>query len=203
MTLEQSKFIRPIDTAVVKLFLECYPDLSLYLHWLLKTKKPEQQTNTFWIPAPENLSKTEDHAPIPIRILKKLYDINVKEKLNAKNDVERRTKFLEVFDWNSTLRSAARRQSVQEILFEYHYIFVRHIMDIGIKLKFKLKLTAIDKKSSYRQNQPMPIHLTADIFAELTLLHKNGMITVLLFSKYASPIYAERKANGKLRLPDD
>ena len=32
-------------------------------------------------------------------------------------------------------------------------------------------------------------------------MHKYGVITVLSFSKYASPVFAQRKPNGKLRLP--
>ena len=35
---------------------------------------------------------------------------------------------------------------------------------------------------------------------ELALLQKYGNITTLPFSKYASPIFAQRKPNGKLRL---
>ena len=35
---------------------------------------------------------------------------------------------------------------------------------------------------------------------ELALLHKYGIITTLAFSKNASPIFAQRKPNGKLRL---
>ena len=35
---------------------------------------------------------------------------------------------------------------------------------------------------------------------ELALLHKYGIITTLPFSKYASPIFAQRKPNGRLRL---
>ena len=35
---------------------------------------------------------------------------------------------------------------------------------------------------------------------EIALLHKYGIITTLPFSKYASPIFAQRKPNGKLRL---
>ena len=34
----------------------------------------------------------------------------------------------------------------------------------------------------------------------MALMHKYGIITVLPFSKYASPIFAQRKPNGKLRL---
>ena len=46
----------------------------------------------------------------------------------------------------------------------------------------------------------MPIHLKEDLIVELALLHKYGIITVLPFSKYASPIFEQRKLNGKLRL---
>ena len=35
---------------------------------------------------------------------------------------------------------------------------------------------------------------------EVVLLHKYGIITTLPFSKYASPRFAQRKANGKLLL---
>ena len=46
----------------------------------------------------------------------------------------------------------------------------------------------------------MTIHLKEDLIVELALIHKYGIITVLPFSKYASPIFAQRKPNGKLRL---
>ena len=46
----------------------------------------------------------------------------------------------------------------------------------------------------------MPIHLKEDLIVELALMHKYGIITVLPFPKYASPIFAHRKPNGKLRL---
>ena len=46
----------------------------------------------------------------------------------------------------------------------------------------------------------MPIHLKEDLIVELGLMHKYGIITVLPFSKYASPIFAQREPNGKLRL---
>ena len=49
----------------------------------------------------------------------------------------------------------------------------------------------------------MPIHLKEGLIFELALMHKYGIITVLPFPKYASPIFAQRKPNGKLRLPVD
>ena len=66
--------------------------------------------------------------------------------------------------------------------------------------EFKVKLTPRDDKAVYSQNLPMPIHLKEDLIVELALMHKYGIITVLPFSKYASPIFAQRKPNGKLRL---
>ena len=49
----------------------------------------------------------------------------------------------------------------------------------------------------------MPVRLKEDLIVELALMHKNGIITVLSFSKYASPIFAQRKPNRKLRLLAD
>ena len=66
--------------------------------------------------------------------------------------------------------------------------------------EFKVKLTPNDDKSVYSQNLPMPIHPKKGLIVELALMHKYGIITVLPFSKYASPIFAQRKPNGKLRL---
>ena len=66
--------------------------------------------------------------------------------------------------------------------------------------EFKVKLTPKDDKAVYSQSLPMPLHLKEDLIVELALMHKYGIITVLPFSKYASPIFAQRKPNGKLRL---
>ena len=63
-----------------------------------------------------------------------------------------------------------------------------------------MKLTPKDDKAVYNQNLPVPIHLKEDLVVEPTLMHKYKIITVLPFSKYASPIFAQRKLNGKLRL---
>ena len=46
----------------------------------------------------------------------------------------------------------------------------------------------------------MPIHLKEDLIVELALMHKYGIMTDLPFSKYASPISAQRTPNGKIHL---
>ena len=92
------------------------------------------------------------------------------------------------------------KQAVEDILVEHHDIFARLRMDIGLNTELKVKLTPKDDKAVYNQSLPMPIHLKEDLIVELALMHKYGIITVLPFSKYASPIFAQRKPNGKLRL---
>ena len=73
-------------------------------------------------------------------------------------------------------------------------------MDIGMNTEFKLRLSPKDDKAVHSQNLPMSIDLKEHLLVELALMHKHGIITVLPFSKYASPIFAQRKPNGKLRL---
>ena len=75
-----------------------------------------------------------------------------------------------------------------------------HRFDIGMNEEFKVKLTPKDDSPAYSQSLPAPINLKEDILVELAMLHKYGIITTLPFSKYASPIFAQKKPNGKLRL---
>ena len=199
VTPEQSKFIKPVDMGVLSMIPEGDPDLITYLTELLRRNKPEQQTNTFWFPTPENHGNTNEHTPIQTRILKDLCELQQK-KLNPKDDSESRIKFLKRFDWTDTLLTETEKQAVEDILVEYHDIFARHRMDNGMNTEFKVRLTPKDNKAVYRQNRPMPIHLKEDLIVELALMHKYGIITVLPFSKFASPIFSQRKPNGKLHL---
>ena len=67
-------------------------------------------------------------------------------------------------------------------------------------MEIKVIFTPKNDKAVYSQSLPMPIHLKEDLIVELALMHKYAIITVLPFSKYASPIFAQRKHNEKLRL---
>ena len=200
VTPEHSKFIKPVDMAVLSVIPEGEPDLITYLTELLRTNKPDQQTNTFWFPTPENPGNTEEHTPIQTRILNELRELQQKEKLNPKDDTESRIEFLKRFDWTDTLLNEDEKHAVEDILVEYHDIIARHRMDIGMNTEFKVRLTPKDDKAVYSQSLPMLIYLKEDIFVELFLMHKYGIIGVLPFSKYASPIFVQRKPNGKLRL---
>ena len=46
----------------------------------------------------------------------------------------------------------------------------------------------------------MLIQLKRDLTIELALLHKDGIITVLPLWKHATPIFEQRKPNGRLHL---
>ena len=203
VTPEQSKHIRPVDMAILSMIPLGDHDLTAYLNELLRTNKPETQNNTFWFPNPENPGKPEDHTPIQTRILKELNELNDKEKLNPQESTESRNKFLKRSDSTDTLLTETEKQAIEDILVDYHDIFARHRMDTEMNTEFKVKLTPKNDKAVFIQNLPMPIHLKEDLFVELAVMHKFGIITVLPFSNNANPIFAQRKPNGKLRLVVD
>ena len=66
--------------------------------------------------------------------------------------------------------------------------------------EFTVKPTPKDDSPAYSQSIPTPVNLKEDILVELALLQKYGIITTLPVSIYASPIFAQKKPNGKLRL---
>ena len=171
------------------------PDLITYLTELLRKNKPDQQNNTFWFAIPENPGNTEEHTPIQTRILKELRELLQKGKLNPKEDIESQMEFLKRFNWTNTLLTEDEKQAVEDILVEYHNIFARHRMDIGMNTEIKVRLTPKDDKVVYNQSLPLPIHLKEDLIVELILMHKYGIITILPFSTFA-----QRKPNGKLHL---
>ena len=183
--------------AILSMVPQGDPDLNADLNELLRKNKPEQQNNNFWFPTPENPGKSKDHTPIQTQILKKLIKLKDKEKLNPQESTESRKKFLKQFDWTDTLLTETRKHGYEDILVNYHDFFARHRMDNGSNTEFKVELTPKDDKAVYSQNLPMPSHLKKDLFVEIVLMNNYGSITVVPFSKYASPIFAQRELNGK------
>ena len=92
---------------------------------------------------------------------------------------------------------------IEALLVESHDIFARHRFDIGAKEEVTVKLTPKHESPSYSQSLQTQVNLKEDILVELALLLNYDIITTLPFSMYASPIFAEKKLNGKLRLLDD
>ena len=79
VTPEQSKFIKPVDTAILSMNPEGDPDLITYLTELLRTNESDQQNITFWFLTPEKSGNGEDHTPIQTRILKELHELQKKK----------------------------------------------------------------------------------------------------------------------------
>ena len=69
-----------------------------------------------------------------------------------------------------------------------------------MKDKFKINLTPTKDEPAYAQGLLCPINLKEDLAVELALAQYYGIITTLPFSKYANPIFTQRKPNGRLRL---
>ena len=89
---------------------------------------------------------------------------------------------------------------IENFLVAFYDIFARHRFYIGVIEEFIIKLTPKDNSPAYTQSQPTPVNHKDDTLVELALLHKYGIIRTLPFSKYASPISAQKNPNGKLRL---
>ena len=142
--------------------------------WLSYSERINQISKTILsgFQDPKILATTEDHTTIQTRILKELCELQQKEKLNPKDDIESLMEFFKRFDWTDTLLTETEKQAVEDILVEYHDIFARHRMDIGMNTDFKVKLTPKDDKAVYSQNLPTPIHLQEDLIVELALMHE-------------------------------
>ena len=80
-----------------------------------------------------------------------------------------------------------------------HNLLATHRLQIMMNTEFKVKLTPKDDKAAYSQNLLLPIQLKEDLIVEMVLFYSFKTITVLTFSKYASPIF-QRKPNGTLPL---
>ena len=201
LTPEQTKHIRPVNpTSVRHLLNNNHDDRIHYINCLLKTWKTDEVNETYRFQAQQNLGNEKDNTPIQTRILNELRELEQLENLNPLEDTNSQDQFLSNFHWTDFTLQMDGKQTVEDLILEFHDIFARHRFDIGIKTKFKVQLTPLDNKPAYSQSLLAPINLKDDILVELALLHKYDTITTLLFSKYASPIFAQRKPNGKLRL---
>ena len=180
-----------------------YDDAIHYTNRLLKTSKTDQLNETDWFPTPQKPSIEHEHTPIHTCNLNELRELEQLEQKTIRSYINCRDQFLSKFDWkNSTLRLDAK-QAVEDLLVEFHDIFARHRCDIRIDTVFKKQLRHLDNRPAYSQSLPSPINLKDDILVELALLHKYGIITTLPSSRNDSPMFAQNKTNGKLRLVVD
>ena len=201
LTPEQMKYVKPIDPVTTWHLLQDNPENSAYYaSSLIKSPKTDDNSEHYWFPTPEHPGDIQTHTPIQQRSLKALQNLQELEKLNPQDDLESRKQFLANFDWADSTLNPTEIAQIEDLLVEFHDFFAQHRFDIGMNEDFKIKLTPKDNSVVYSQSLPTPINLKEDILVELALLHRYGIITTLPFSKYASPIFAQKKPNGKLRL---
>ena len=200
LTPEQIKHMQPVDPAMFSIMIQHEDTTEIYINELLQVPSQDLDQESYWFPTPDDPGDPTTYTPIQQRIYNELLELKQLEQLNPQDNEESRKSFLPNFDWTDTTLNADERNQIEEILMEFHNIFARHRFDIGTNREFKVKLTPNDNRPAYSQSLPTPINLKDDITVELALLHKYGIITTLPFSKYASPIFAQRKPNGRLRL---
>ena len=164
------------------------------------TRIPEKTKGRVWFPVPGLCPDPSKLEGVPKMIYDQLEKFMKAEKLNPLDDEESRKEFLSFFTWEGTLFSPADRARVEEILVEYHMIFGRHRMDVGKNDSFKIKLTPENDTPVYAQSPPTPLHIKDELLVELALMQYYDIITTIPYSKYSSPIFAQRKPSGKLRL---
>ena len=100
--------------------------------------------------------------------------------------------FLERLDRTDTFLTEAEKQAIENYLVDYRGIFAWHRMDVGMNKEFQNEFTLKKDKAVYSQTLPMPTHLKKDLIVELALIQKYGIITVLPFPKYKSPVFVEK-----------
>ena len=201
VTPEQMKYVKPVDQHSTWHLLQNEQEKAAhYVNSLIKLNRNTKNSENYWFLTPENAGNSDEHKPIQKKFLGESHALQDLETLDPTKDKDSRTNFLANVDWKDSTLTPGKIERVDEILVEFHDIFERHRFDIGLNEVSKVKLTPKESSPAYCQSLPAPINLKEDILLELGKLHNYGTITTLPFSNYASPIFAQKKPNWKLRL---
>ena len=196
-TPHQAANITPMPVEHLKLITDHPDDAAAVINQLFVN--PEMKS-TKWYPTPETCSEPDKLNKIERRIFDEILALRELEKLDPVRSHDERVKFLQNFKWAKSLLSPSQQAQVEELLVKYNSIFARHRLDIGMNTDFKVKLTPQHEEPVYSQSLPTPTNLKDDSLVELALMQEYGIITTLPYSKYSSPIFAQRKPDGKLRI---
>ena len=169
-------------------------------HDIIDYRPLEGATNEVWFATPENTEDPNTLDQFNRRVYDLITDCREKEKLDPTTSPEKRREFLDQFQWEGTQFNEEQKAQVEDIIVKHHSIFARHRFDIGSNDEFKVKLTPAHDDPVYKKSPPTPLHIKEDLKVELALLQYYGILRTLPYSKYSSPIFAQRKPNGKMRL---
>ena len=198
MTPKHANNLQPMTNHQLNLITR-YPDeATAVLNHIFQD--PNEKTDRRWYPTPETCDDPSKLNKIERRIYDEIVKLRTEEKLDPTANEEQRQEFLANFKWEQSILNPHEKQEIEALLVKYHDIFARHRLDIGINTEFKIKLTPKHDDPVYAQSLPTPTTLKDDLLVELALMQEYGIITTLPYSKYSSPIFAQRKPNGKLRI---
>ena len=145
-------------------------------------------------PDPTNLSALQRE------IFEQLLKLQEMGKLDPKGNHQDKITFLSKFPWDKLDLIYEQKAVVGELLVKFSDIFAKHRLDVGYNTDLKMELTPDRSKPIYEQGPPTPIHLRNELQVELALMQYYGLITTLSQSRYSSPLFAQRKNSGILRL---
>ena len=152
------------------------------------------------VPTPETCDDLSKLNPIKQREYDEITKLRKEGKLVPTKDDQHRKAFLVIFRLENSIFIDYERKQIENLLVKYNNVFARHRLDIGINTDFKIKLTPKHDKPVFAQSLPTPTYLKDDLLVVLALIQKYGIITTLSYRNYFSPIFAQRKQNGKLRI---
>ena len=162
--------------------------------------RPSPEYNKLWFPTPETCSNPENLPPLHREYYEQIKHFQSLEKHDPKNDCEQKEKFLQNFKWENSVLTPKQKVEVEKLPVEFYDIFAKHRFDVGYNTKLKIKLTPEHDMPVYVQSPISPIHLRDELIVELALMHYFNLVTTLSHSKYSSPVFAQRKSSGKLRM---
>ena len=162
--------------------------------------KPAPEYEKLWFPTPETCPDPTNLSPLQREIFEQLLKLQEMEKLDPKGNHQDKITFLSKFPWEKLALNDGQKAVVGELLVEFSDIFAKHRFDVGYNTDLKIELTPERSIPIYEQGPPTPAHLRTELQVELALMHYYGPITTLSQSRYSSPLFAQRKNSGRLRL---
>ena len=100
----------------------------------------------------------------------------------------------------NSARTTENKVKVEKLLVEFSGKFAKHRFDAGYNTELKIKLTPEHEKPVYVQSPTTPIHLRDELDVELAVMPYFNLVITLPNSKHSSPVFAQRKSSGKLRI---
>ena len=200
VTPEQSKHIKRVDMAILSMIPQGDHDLTAYLTELHRTKKPEQQNNIFPFPTAWKSWKAWGSHPKTNTNPQRINWTQRQRKTQSTRELRIPKQIPQTIwlDWHTSNRS--REKSNWRYLGRLSWHFWQkqngywNEHRIQGETNCERRQSSIQPKSTNANSPERRPNCWISSDAQIWSHHCTA------FSKYASPIFAQRKPNGKLRL---